>query len=126
MNPLTIVVDLIALAVAVAAGYFLHRYQAEKALKNQQDKADSILKGASEQARLIESQARENAVKIVHVVSSSSKWCSSVCISFQMRVTVGVITEYEKPRRARNSESFFRKSTHSRSFNLRTLFWAAS
>ncbi|HMD82093.1 MAG TPA: ribonuclease Y, partial [Anaerolineales bacterium] len=73
MNPLTIVVDLIALAVAVAAGYFLHRYQAEKALKNQQDKADSILKGASEQARLIESQARENAVKIVQAAETEIK-----------------------------------------------------
>jgi ribonuclease Y len=73
MNPLTVIVDLIALGVGVAAGYFLHRYQAEKALRNQQDKADNILKGASEQARLIESQARENAVKIVQAAESEIK-----------------------------------------------------
>jgi ribonuclease Y len=73
MSPLTIIVDLIALAVGVAAGYFLHRYQSDKALKNQQDKADNILKGASEQARLIESQARENAVKIVQAAESEIK-----------------------------------------------------
>ena len=35
MSPLTILIDLIALGVGVAAGYFLHRYQAERALKNQ-------------------------------------------------------------------------------------------
>ena len=73
MNPLTIIVDLVALGVAIAAGYFLHRYQAERALKNQQDKSDSILKGASEQARLIESQARENAVKIVQAAETEIK-----------------------------------------------------
>ncbi|HKY56111.1 MAG TPA: ribonuclease Y, partial [Anaerolineales bacterium] len=73
MNPLIIIGDLIALAVGVALGYLFHRYQADKALKNQQDKADNILKGASEQARLIESQARENAVKIVQAAESEIK-----------------------------------------------------
>ena len=73
MNPIAIVIDIIALIVGVAAGYFYHRYQAEKALKNQQDKADNILKGANEQARLIESQARENATKIVQAAESEIK-----------------------------------------------------
>ena len=58
---------------ALAAGYFFHRYQADIARKNQQDKADNILKGASEQARLIESQARENAVKIVQAAETEIK-----------------------------------------------------
>ena len=74
MNTLTIIIVAVAaLAVGAAVGYFLHRYQAEKALKNQQDRADNILKGASEQARLIESQARENAVKIVQAAESEIK-----------------------------------------------------
>ena len=73
MNPIELLIFILALAVGGAAGYFLHRYQAEKALKNQQDKADNILKGASEQARLIESQARENAVKIVQAAESEIK-----------------------------------------------------
>ena len=73
MNPLTILVDIIALIVGVAAGYFFHRYQTEKAIKNQQDKADNILKVASEQARLIESQARENATKIVQASEAEMK-----------------------------------------------------
>jgi ribonuclease Y len=73
MNPFNIVIDILALIVGVAAGYFYHRYQAEKALRNQQDKADNILKGANEQARLIESQARENATKIVQAAETEIK-----------------------------------------------------
>ena len=65
MNPLNLLIDLLVLVVGVAAGYFFHRYQAEQAAKAQQDKADNILKIANEQARLIESQARESATKIV-------------------------------------------------------------
>jgi len=65
MNPLNLLIDLLALAVGVAAGYLFHRYQADRAAKAQQEKADNILKIANEQARLIESQARESATKIV-------------------------------------------------------------
>ena len=74
MNTLMIILAAVTgLAIGVAAGYFLHRYQADKALKNQQDRAENILKGASEQARLIESQARENAVKIVQAAETEIK-----------------------------------------------------
>ena len=65
MNPTSILLDLLALAVGIATGYLFHRYQNDRTLKNQQDKADNILKIANEQARLIESQARESATKIV-------------------------------------------------------------
>jgi ribonuclease Y len=54
-------------------GYFFHRYQADRERENQQQKADSILKGANEQARLIETQARENAVKIVSAAEAEIK-----------------------------------------------------
>ncbi len=73
MNPINILIDLLALGVGLIAGYFFHRYQAERALKNQQDKADNILKVANEQARLIESQARENATKIVQAAEGEMK-----------------------------------------------------
>jgi ribonuclease Y len=45
----------------------------EQRIKNQQDKADTILKGANEQARLIESQARDNATKIIQAAESEIK-----------------------------------------------------
>ncbi len=73
MNPISIVVDVLVLVVGVVAGYFYHRYQSERALKDQQDKADNILKVANEQARLIETQARESATKIVQAAESEIK-----------------------------------------------------
>jgi ribonuclease Y len=73
MNPISIIVDILVLVVGVAAGYFFHRYQQDLALKNQQDKAENILKVASEQARLIESQARESATKIVQSAEAEIK-----------------------------------------------------
>ena len=73
MNPILIFVDVIVLFVGVIAGYFLHRYQTEQSTKQRQDKADTILKGANEQARLIESQARENAVKIIQAAEAEIK-----------------------------------------------------
>ena len=59
--------------MGVAAGYFFHRYQAERAAKAKQEKADDILKAANSQARLIESGARENATKIVQAAESEIK-----------------------------------------------------
>jgi ribonuclease Y len=68
-----ITIGIVFLLMGVVVGYFLHRYQAEKALQDQHQKADSVLKVASEQARLIESQSRENAVKIVQAAESEIK-----------------------------------------------------
>jgi len=73
MNPFSILIGLLALIVGIAVGYFFHRYQVEKALKDQQQKSESILKGANEQARLIESQARENATKIIQAAEGEIK-----------------------------------------------------
>ena len=65
MNPLNLLIDMLALIVGVVAGYFYHRYQAERAAKGQQEKSEDILKVANTQARMIESGARDNATKIV-------------------------------------------------------------
>lgn len=73
MNPIVLLIDFLALVVGAAAGYFFHRYQAEKAAKARQEKADDILKIANEQARLIESGSRENATKIVQAAESEIK-----------------------------------------------------
>ncbi|MFZ1042090.1 MAG: ribonuclease Y [Anaerolineales bacterium] len=70
---ISIIVVLFALAVGAVVGYFYHRYQSDRALKNQQDKADNILKVANTQARLIETQARESATKIVQASESEIK-----------------------------------------------------
>src|SRR5215211_2597726 len=73
MNPIAWILSILFRIAGAAAGYFFHRYQAEILRRNQHEKADSILRGASEQARLIESQARENAVKIVQAAEAEIK-----------------------------------------------------
>jgi len=73
MNPISIAIDLLVLIVGVAAGYLYHRYQSDRALRNEQDKADNILRVANEQARLIDAQARDNATKIVQTAETELK-----------------------------------------------------
>jgi ribonuclease Y len=73
MNLPIILIGALALIVGITAGYLFHRYQTDKAIQNQQQKAESILKGANEQARLIESQARESATKIVQSAEGEIK-----------------------------------------------------
>jgi len=73
MNPIVLLIDFLALVVGATAGYFFHRYQADKNARARQEKADDILKIANEQARLIESGSRENATKIVQAAESEIK-----------------------------------------------------
>ncbi len=74
MSPIfTIIFEMLTLVVGVAAGYFFHRYQVDKANKAKQDKADDILKAANAQARLIEASSRETAAKIVQAAEAEMK-----------------------------------------------------
>lgn len=70
---ITIVSSVLALGLGIAVGYLFHKYLADKAIQNQEEKAESILKGANEQARLIESQARESANKFVQAAEGEVK-----------------------------------------------------
>ncbi len=73
MSPLSLIVDILALIVGAVAGYLFHRYQQERAFKDQQNRAESILRAANEQARLIETQARESATRIVQAAEAELK-----------------------------------------------------
>jgi len=73
MNAFPFLIGALALVIGIAVGYFLHRLQSERLLRNQQDKADNILRVANEQARLIDSQARESATKIVQTAETELK-----------------------------------------------------
>ncbi len=64
-NPLIYLIGFLTLLIGSVLGYLFNRYLGNKAFKDQQQKAESILNGANEQARLIETQARENAAKII-------------------------------------------------------------
>ncbi|MCC6300213.1 MAG: ribonuclease Y [Anaerolineales bacterium] len=110
MNPLTILVDVIALIIGVTAGYFFHRYQVERTIKNQQDKADNILKVANEQARLIDGQARENATKIVQAAESEMK---------ERRIELNKETERLDKRRAELDSRFDKIEQREQNLNRR-------
>lgn len=73
MNPLAFLIAGLTLVLGIVMGYLFHRYLRDKDLKNQHQKAESILRGANEQARLIETQARENATKIIQGAESEIK-----------------------------------------------------
>jgi len=73
MNPIALLINVLILIVGVVAGYLFHRYRMEQLAKGQQTKAAAILKGANEQARLIESQARDAAAKVTHSAEADVK-----------------------------------------------------
>lgn len=54
----------IALLLGAVTGFFVSRYLSARERQQEQNTANDILKGATEQARLIEIQARDNALKI--------------------------------------------------------------
>ena len=62
-NP--ILIPLVALLLGLIVGYLAHRFQVERQRRLDESKAEDILKGANEQARLIEIQARDNALKVM-------------------------------------------------------------
>ncbi|MBT3314317.1 MAG: ribonuclease Y [Anaerolineae bacterium] len=62
LNPLLI--GIIALLIGIAIGFMINRYLNAQELKRQKMTADNIIKGATEQGRLIEIQARDSALKI--------------------------------------------------------------
>ncbi len=73
MNPFSVAIDLLVLIVGVAAGYLFHRFQRDRTRKGEEDKADNILRVANEQARLIETQARDSATKLVQASETELK-----------------------------------------------------
>ena len=61
MNPLDILIDILALVVGVIAGYLFQRYQADQAAKARNEKGAACGKAEATQARLTESGSRETA-----------------------------------------------------------------
>lgn len=55
----------VALLLGALIGFFVSRYLCDLEQKRQKTTADDIIKGATEQARLIEIQARDNALKVI-------------------------------------------------------------
>ncbi|MCG2785076.1 MAG: ribonuclease Y [Anaerolineae bacterium] len=65
-NPIFwIILVVVALAAGLAIGYFVSRSQAEKARREEENRAQGIVQTASEKANKIELDARDRALKIV-------------------------------------------------------------
>ena len=65
LEPIVLIVTaVLTLLVGLAIGYFVSRTRTEKARGVQHDKAEKIVQDAREQARSVELQARDNALKI--------------------------------------------------------------
>ena len=64
MEPIAFIIAGLTLIVGLAIGFFISRAQYERGQRQNRDKADKILTDAREQARTIEIQARDNALKI--------------------------------------------------------------
>ncbi|HET7143233.1 MAG TPA: Rnase Y domain-containing protein, partial [Anaerolineales bacterium] len=110
MNPLNLMIDVLALVVGVVAGYLFHRYQADRAAKAKQEKADDILKAANSQARLIESGARENAAKITKASEAETK---------ERRIELSKETERLDKRRSELDSRFDKMELREQTLNKR-------
>ncbi len=65
MEPIVgIVIAVLTLLLGLAVGFYLSRAQTEKLQRTQRDKTEKFLQETREQARTIELQARDNALKI--------------------------------------------------------------
>ncbi|MCZ2127509.1 MAG: ribonuclease Y [Anaerolineales bacterium] len=74
MNPIIIIlIAVLALIVGAALGYFLRRYQTERAAKARQERADDIVKAAQTQANMIVKGAQDNATKIIQAAEGEIK-----------------------------------------------------
>lgn len=65
MNPIIYLVAGLTLLLGLAVGYFISRLQYDRAQRRQRDAAEKMLSDTREQARKIEIQARDDALKIV-------------------------------------------------------------
>ena len=61
----TLVISVVVFVIGLVIGFFYNKYQVEKKLKEQGQKAEIILQRAKESARSIEMQAKDDALKIL-------------------------------------------------------------
>ncbi len=63
----------LALVLGLAVGYFYKQNQVEKLQLQQKDEAERLLEEAKEQARLIEIQARDQALAVIHKAEADTE-----------------------------------------------------
>jgi len=70
MNPLDLIIAVIALAVGGAAGYFFHRNRVLAKQREDEAKAQGIIQVATDKANKIELEARDRALKVTQTAES--------------------------------------------------------
>lgn len=110
MNLVDILIMLLALIVGALAGYFFYRYQAERAAKAKQEKAEDILKAAQTQASLIVKGAQDNSTKIIQAAESEIK---------ERRIELNKETDRLEKRRSELDARFDKLEQREQSLNKR-------
>ncbi len=110
MNIVDILIMLLALIVGALAGYFFYRYQAERAAKAKQEKAEDILKAAQTQASLIVKGAQDNSTKIIQAAESEIK---------ERRIELNKETDRLEKRRSELDARFDKLEQREQSLNKR-------
>jgi len=110
MTLVEILIMVLALIIGVLVGYFFHRYQADRATKAKQDKADDILKAAQTQAGLIVKGAQDNSTKIIQAAESEIK---------ERRIELNKETERVEKRRSELDARFDKIEQREQALNKR-------
>ncbi|HNK62500.1 MAG TPA: ribonuclease Y [Anaerolineales bacterium] len=110
MNPIGILLTVLALIIGAVAGYFFHRYQVERAAKARQERADDILKAAQTQANMIVKGAQDNATKIIQAAESEIK---------ERRIELNRDTERLEKRRVELDSRFDKMEQREQNLNRR-------
>jgi len=110
MNPIGILLTILALIIGAVAGYFFHRYQVERAAKARQERADDILKAAQTQANMIVKGAQDNATKIIQAAESEIK---------ERRIELNRDTERLEKRRVELDSRFDKMEQREQNLNRR-------
>lgn len=110
MSLVEILIMVLVLIIGVLIGYFFHRYQADRATKARQDKADDILKAAQTQAGLIVKGAQDNSTKIIQAAESEIK---------ERRIELNKETERVEKRRSELDARFDKIEQREQALNKR-------
>lgn len=110
MSLVEILIMVLVLIIGVLVGYFFHRYQADRAAKARQDKADDILKAAQTQAGLIVKGAQDNSTKIIQAAESEIK---------ERRIELNKETERVEKRRSELDARFDKIEQREQALNKR-------
>ena len=70
MNPIDLIIAVVALAIGAAAGYFFHNNRVKAQQREEQSKAQGVVQIATDKANKIELEARDRALKVTQTAEN--------------------------------------------------------